>query len=438
VPLLDEVSVAAQLASEAANGDLLNILYHFRVRGTGAEGVHIAGIANGFRAWGHNVTFVSPTGVDPTRPAITDGKPSTPEAEEPKAAPRALQRWLHFLADRAPQPFFEAMELGYNSVAIPRLLREGRAIQADLLYERYAFFNLAGAVASRRLGIPFVVEVNELAGYERVRDQTFVRVAKAVERRVLRQASLIVTVSEFLTERCQEIVDGTVPAVTIPNGVSADWLSHAASSRQNDRIRLELGLGNRPTVCFVGGLVHWHNFGLLLQAMQRLRQAVPDAALLIVGEGPCREFIETEAAGLGISDGLVFAGRVAHDQVADYIALSDVAVIPETNEYRSPIKMFEYMAAGKAVVAPHMPPVAAVIDQDRSGLLFQPGSVDELSRALVRAFSDRAFAAALGRAARQQIRRRYTWEEHARRILRLARTRGIPAPAGARIGLARG
>jgi hypothetical protein len=185
--------------------------------------------------------------VDPTRPAITDGQPAEPaEPTSKPAAPRALAQWLHLLADRAPQPVFEAMELGYNSVAIPRLLREGRAVQADLLYERYAFFNMAGAVASRRLGIPFVVEVNELAGYERVRDQSFVRLARAVERRVLRQASLIVTVSEFSHRRCEEIVEGQVPAVTIPNGVSADWLSNAVSSRESDRLRLELGLGNRP------------------------------------------------------------------------------------------------------------------------------------------------------------------------------------------------
>jgi glycosyltransferase involved in cell wall biosynthesis len=170
--------------------------------------------------------------------------------------------------------------------------------------------------------------------------------------------------------------------------------------------------------------------------MQRVRQVVPDAALLIVGDGPSRGFIEGEAARLGIPDSVVFAGRVPHDQVASYIGLSDVAVIPETNQYRSPIKMFEYMAAGKPVVAPAMPPVAAVIEADRSGLLFQPGNAEELSGALVRAFSDRPFAAALGRAARQQIRRRYTWEEHARRILRLARSRGIAAPAGGHIGLA--
>jgi glycosyltransferase involved in cell wall biosynthesis len=165
---------------------------------------------------------------------------------------------------------------------------------------------------------------------------------------------------------------------------------------------------------------------------------VPDAALLIVGDGPCRGFIEGEAARLGISDSVVFAGQVPHDQVASYIGLSDVAVIPETNQYRSPIKMFEYMAAGKPVVAPAMPPVAAVIESDRNGLLFQPGNAGELSAALTRAFSDRPFAAALGRAARQQIRRRYTWEEHARRILRLARSRGINAPAAPHIRLARG
>ena len=138
----------------------VNILYHFRVRGIGAEGVHIAGIANGFRSWGHEVSFVSPLSTDPTAPAKpvpasldATTNPPAPEASAngsatgaPAALPgRAMKRLLHFLADRAPQPFFEAMELGYNGLAIPRLLRAGLARQADLLYERYAFFNMAGA-----------------------------------------------------------------------------------------------------------------------------------------------------------------------------------------------------------------------------------------------------------------------------------------------------
>jgi glycosyltransferase involved in cell wall biosynthesis len=405
----------------------LNILYHFRVRGTGAEAVHIAGIAKGFRAWGHHVSFVSPLGSDPTRAedAAADRAPAAP--------PKALRRLLHLLADRAPQPVFEAMELGYNAVAFPRILRAAREQHADLLYERYAFFNLAGALASRQLGIPFVIEVNELAGYERVRDQSFVRLAKVVERMALQRASLIVTVSQFLTEKAEEIVEGQVPVVTVPNGVSSEWLANEVRAKENEQLRRELGLSGRPAVCFVGGLTHWHNFGLLLQAMQRVKQSLPEAALLIVGDGPCRGFIESESARLGLGESVVMAGRVPHDQIASYIGLADVGVIPETNEYRSPIKMFEYMAAGKTVVAPHMPPVAAVIEADRSGLLFQPGSAEALSAALLRAFTDRPLAAALGRAARQQIRRRYTWEEHARRILRLARTRATPTPLATRL-----
>jgi glycosyltransferase involved in cell wall biosynthesis len=402
----------------------VNILYHFRVRGTGAEAVHIAGIARGFRACGHNVSFMSPTGVDPTRPAST-ASPAAPAAAA-AAAPRPLKRLLHLLADRAPQPVFEAMELGYNAVAVPRLLRAGRERQADLLYERYAFFNLAGTVASRRLGIPLVVEVNELAGYERVRDQSFVRLARAVERTVMRRASLIVTVSQFLTARCQEIVDGKVPVVTVPNGVSQEWLARAAAAGDSLQLRRQLGLGARPVLCFVGGLTHWHNFGLLLQALQRVRQQLPAAALLVVGDGPLRSFIQGEAARLGLSDSVVLAGQVPHERIASYIGLAEVGVIPETNQYRSPIKMFEYMGAGKVVVAPHMPPVEAVIEPERTGLLFQPGSAESLARAVVRALCDRPLAAALGQAARQQIRHGYTWEEHARRILRLARQVASP------------
>ena len=190
------------------------------------------------------------------------------------------------MADRAPQPVFEAMELGYNAVAMPRLLRAAREQQVDLIYERYAFFNLAGALASRRLGIPFVVEVNELAGYERVRDQSFVGLARAVERMVLNRATLIVTVSQFLSSRAEEITEGKVPVVTVPNGVSAEWLASAADGKESERLRRELGIGSRPVACFVGGLTHWHNFGLLLSAMRQLEESAARGGVARRGRWP--------------------------------------------------------------------------------------------------------------------------------------------------------
>jgi len=109
----------------------LNIIYHFRVRGTGAEGVHIAGIVNGFRAAGHTVRLVSPTNADPIREAQVAAAPTQRHSVKTFL--------LHKLADLLPQPFFEFMEIGYNFFAIFRLWRAAGRNQVDLIYERYTF-----------------------------------------------------------------------------------------------------------------------------------------------------------------------------------------------------------------------------------------------------------------------------------------------------------
>jgi glycosyltransferase involved in cell wall biosynthesis len=403
----------------------MNIVYHFRVRGSGAEAVHIAGIANGFRSLGHEVEFVSPSGVDPTAPALA-------HVATPATSP--LVRALHLLADHAPQVLFEAMELGYNAFALPKLAAAIREHRPQLIYERYAFFNAAGALAAAAFGIPLVVEVNELAGFERVRDQRLVWLAKAIERRVFRRASLVVTVSDFLNEQVGELTGGTVPVVTIPNGVSQPFIEAQPDAATAARLRADLDLGGRPVIAFIGGLVHWHNFDLLLETIAGARRSAPDAVLLIVGDGPERSAIEAKAAELGIADALRFAGRVSHLETARYVSLCDVAVVPQTNAYRSPIKLFEYMALGKPVVAPRMPPIEAVVEDGRTGLLFEPNQLEGFVQALTRALLDRPLAAEIGRRAREHVLQNFTWNGHAAHILELVtrhERRSIPLLRGA-------
>jgi glycosyltransferase involved in cell wall biosynthesis len=385
----------------------MNIVYHFRVRGVGAEAVHIAGIAGGFQHLGHRVAFVSPSGVNPL-----DGAPAVP------IVPGRRAKLLNTLADNAPQLAFEAMEIGYNAVALPKLLRRIPQVGAGFLYERHAFFNAAGAIAAQRTGVPFVVEVNELAGYERVRDQKLVQVAKSFERFVFRHASLVVTVSDFLSDQVREMVGGRVPVVTIPNGVTREWIEWTEPGDQTEVLKAKFGLAGKRVICFVGALSAWHNFPLLLDALDRVRRAVPNTVLMVVGDGSEREAIEAASLHRGLREALCMVGSVSHADVRRYIALADAAVIPQSNQYRSPIKMFEYMGAGRPVVAPAVAPIESVIEDGRTGLLFN-SSVEALAEALTRVLTDAALARGLGEAARSKITAEYTWDVHARRILEL-------------------
>lgn len=391
----------------------LNILYHFRVRGTGAEGVHIAGIVNGFRSLGHDVRMVSPTNADPTIELAS--KANSNRSVSVKTI------LLHKMADFLPQTFFEIMEVCYNFFAIVCLWRAARIRKTDFIYERYAFFNLAGAFVAQRNKIPLILEVNELSGHKRIRGQFFVRFCSAIEKYVLRQAVLVVTVSDFLNRKVELKVDPRkTKVVTIPNGVPLVWLQQEISLEKIDGLRSKYNLWGKKVICFVGGLVHWHNFDLLLQAVKRTQDSVANVVLMFVGDGPLKNYIRDKTKALAFqTNSILLVGKVPHSEIPAYLKVADIAVIPETNDFRSPIKMFEYMAMGVPIIAPKKPAIEVVITNKKNGLLFDLGNSSSLTQALLQCLSKPEFANKLGENARQKVFNNFTWEKNSERILLL-------------------
>ncbi len=396
--------------------DPKNILYHFRVRGTGAEGVHIAGIVNGFRSLGYTVHLVSPTNIDPT---IQSSKSHDPMNRNKSI----ISSVLHYLADTVPQPVFELMELAYNVFAIPKLIRNILMKKPDLIYERYAFFNFSGALVSRLMGKRLIVEVNEISGHERVRGQSLKWLASFIERYIFRQATMIITVSDFLNSEISTMIDSNYKIVTIPNGVPCQWFSSKMDHGKAEKLRLENNLYGKKVICFIGSLVQWHNFDLMFDAVFSIRRDIPEILLMIVGDGPLREHLRDKIQKLPSgNDSVLMIGSVPHHEIPLYIHLTDVAIIPETNSYRSPIKMFEYMALAKPVIAPRMPAIQVAIDDGKDGVLFEQGNLEDMKAALIQVLTDPERALELGIRARDKIMSRFTWEKHAENIINIFNT----------------
>ena len=232
----------------------MHILYHFRTQGVGAEGVHVAGVSGAFRELGHEVTFSSPTGVDPTKSGGGD-----PYAK--KAGNGAASIWGP-LARHAPRILFETMELGYNGVALARNLQLIRHHHVDVIYERHAYFGCLTALLARWARLPLVVEVNELVGDERVRGEpVLASIALSTDRMVFAQADLIVVVSPHLKRL---LVDRGVDAQKIvvqPNGVALRDVKTAADP---GAVRQRHHLSDALVVGFVGFFVKWHRLDWLI------------------------------------------------------------------------------------------------------------------------------------------------------------------------------
>src|SRR5881296_3441073 len=157
----------------------------------------------------------------------------------------------------------------------------------------------------------------------------------------------------------------------------------------------------------------WHGLDVLVEAFARLHERAPDARLLLVGDGPARAGVCADLSARGLAGVVHCTEAVPPLEVPGLLTSVDAAVAPyacANGFYFSPLKVFEYMAGGRAVVASRVGQLETVIQHDVNGLLCAPGDSAALAAALAR----------LQRAARANVLREHTWEAVATRVLELA------------------
>ena len=353
--------------------------------------VHIDRLVSALRARGHEVRVVGPA------------------AGEMKAGRHGR---LEKLADRLrailPPAAFELLELVYNIPAYRRLKRETNAFQPDILYERNNLYLLAGLWLKRKRGLPMLLEINAPLLEERARfgKLALKGIARRAERALWQGADVALPVSEVLAAMVAK-VRGEGAMEVIHNGADLDEAPRAD-------MRVRLGLENKVVLGFVGFVRPWHGLEWAIRALPRL---APNVHLLVVGDGPAQEGLERQAAELGVADRVHFAGRVPHEDISSYVRSFDVALQTKAVAYASPLKMFEYMALGRAIVAPDQPNLREILQPGVDALLFDPEDEASFFTALERLSADRELRARLGAAARRSVEETpFTWANNARRV----------------------
>ena len=288
----------------------------------------------------------------------------------------------------------------------------------DMVYERYSLWSRAGVRIAQRTGLPLTVEVNAplLSEAQAYREIAAIDDARAIESDVLTNADAIIAVSEGVKSYCVEGGARPERVHVVPNAVDTKAFSPETPPAAVP------GRGAGPVIGFVGGLKPWHGLQELLAAFRNISVQHPDARLLIVGDGPMRGWIEGFAAGTDLAERIHITGWVAHADLPSLITAIDIATAPYPkldSFYFSPLKLFEYMAAGRSIVASRIGQIDTIVEDGANGLLVAPGDVDELTNALDRLLHDSGLRAAIGESARNTAAR-YTWRQNARRIAGLA------------------
>ncbi len=243
------------------------------------------------------------------------------------------------------------------------------------------------------------------------------------ERWLARHADAVTVVSRTLQTQVWGLGVDPARVIYLPNGPDARLRDRAeVSDEQKREIRRRLGVGEAPLALYLGHIPHGTDLDLALEALARLKDRLPEARLVIAGSGEGLPSLQALAQALGVADRVIFLGWIEHDQAPLYVAAADVIVNPYRdtliNRSKCASKVVSAMALGKAVITGRLGENLEYIEHGRSGVLTEPGDAEDLAQALLQVLTDRAWAAELGREARQRLWKRFDWDARAGEVER--------------------
>lgn len=376
----------------------MKILYHHRIRSKDGQYVHLEEMITALRALGHEVILVGPKATE-------------------KGEFGADAGMVTILKKLLPRAVYEIIELAYSLIAYRSLKQAALLHQPDVLYERYNLFLPAGVWLQKKLRLPMLLEVNAPIFSERSRyDGIKLKgLAQWSERYAWCGADYALPVTQVLGELVASAGVARHKIVVIPNGINLDRFP---LNNNREAAKQKLGLADKLVWGFTGFVREWHGLDGVIDLLARLDGK--NEHLVIVGDGPHLTVLREKARRLGVDDQVTFAGIVARDGVADYVAAFDIALQPAVVAYASPLKIFEYLAMGCAIVAPAQPNIMEILRAGENALLFDPKDQFGLARAIETLTRDEPLRARIAQGAHATIATQgLTWKHNAERVVEL-------------------
>jgi glycosyltransferase involved in cell wall biosynthesis len=308
---------------------------------------------------------------------------------------------------------------GVNVVELPALIIRGNAACLpqvlwrlrgyDLVHLHYPFFGTAELVAARRLigGPPMVLQYQmDVVGrgwlariFRWHRHAIFPLIVRAAD-------SIVITTTDYAASSFlgAQLAASDARLAVIPHGID---LAHLSPDGDGDADRARLGIHRRPVIFFLAQLDRTHYFKglpILFDALSRL----PEATLVVGGDGNMRREYESRARALGLGDRVRFAGDIGDEVLPSYYRAADVVVLPSVDRTEAfGLVLLEAMACGRPVVASRLPGVRTLVDEGRTGYLVEPGDAVDLAAKIEQCAAQ---TAVLGANARRVVEERFNWD----------------------------
>jgi glycosyltransferase involved in cell wall biosynthesis len=364
---------------------------------------HVSGFAKGIIDLGNEIFFISSSKID---------------GVEEKVAPCYIIGAVSFFN----QIWVEASQIFYNFRFVFNAYKILKGNKADFLYHRSSTFNCSGAILSVLLKKALILEFNSSSLWktDKYVRHRFRLTRLIMERFNLACADRVVVVSEVSKNQLEKRGIDVRKLVVNPNGADPETFNPGV--RKKD-LRSIHNLNNKMLVGFAGSLYQWHGLETLVGCVKKVTSRNSAVHFIIFGDGYLRNKLEEMAEKDGIANFITFTGLVAKEEMPAHLNVCDMLVSPHRNMadgqtfFGSPVKIFEYMAMGKPIVASEVGQLGEILQDGVNALLVPPNDPEKLGEAILKLASNPDLRESLGKKARRDLLAKYTWTHNAKRVI---------------------
>jgi len=393
------------------DNDLKGIVYlrtdNFREMQQGGSFTHFRGAVKGFDKLGYKIHYIG------------SGKIEVQDLDFPKS--------IISYPNKFNLP--EIPEIYYNWQFISKAYKIVKTQKPLFIYQRHSIFNVCGAILSYLTKTPLILEYNGSEAWIRQKWGgllIFKKLCYFMENICLRKADLISVVSQPIKDELLKQGISENKILVNYNGVDSEKFN---SDIDSSVIRKKLGLEDKIIVGTLSTFGVWHGMPVLAQAIKPIIEKfqIPNSKFqihfLLIGDGTLRPECERIIQESGMENYVTFTGTIPFTEVQQYLAAYDILVashIPNSDGtpfFGSPTKLFEYMAMGKGIVASDLDQIGEVLEHKRTAWLVKPGNVNDLVNGIIKLAEDEKLREKLGKNARKEAVRNYTWEQNVKRII---------------------
>lgn len=291
----------------------------------------------------------------------------------------------------------------------------------DLLISRLEAYTISSVYLADKMKIPVIVEADGPVAYEKMNYQdqfwTHQKLVDYFEVTALKNSLLNFTVSNQLK---QYFIEKGVPGDSIhviPNGADPDRFRPDVPC---DDVKQQYQLRNNIVIGFIGSFHYWHGVENLIQIIRETIQNHQNVKFLMVGDGgPLKNSLEKFIKENNLTNRVHLTGLVKHQDIPKYIAAMDIVLAPYPKlkfGYYSPVKLYEYLSSGKAVVSSRMGQICEVIRDGENGFLCEPDDVAQMSQKISELIENPDSIKGVGARARKDVLNNYTWKRRGKQL----------------------